>query len=160
MESSPHAQMVPHRPRGAGTLRLSKTPTQFSHEQNSTANRTCGRFSPSLSTQCACAIPWHIAGRIADRTSVKESQTTCGTRSRPPAGGTPTGSAGAEDSAQPQELISAAASAAQQPMPQSAGSFTNVIACAGQLCASSARMKTMERSRLINSNAQSHAHDI
>lgn len=155
-EPRSHMRLSQRESRCAGTMRLSKTPAQFSNEQNNTASRTCGRFGPSLSTRRAWAFAWLIAGRVADRTSSKDIQTTCGTRSRPLAGGTLAGSAGAEGSAQPHVLISAAASAAQQPMTQAAGSFTRGIACTGQACASSAKMRTMERSRVMSSSMQTH----
>jgi len=155
-EPGSHTLLSQRESRCAGTMRLSKTPAQFSNEQNSTASRTCGRFGPSLSIQRTWAFAWLIAGRVADRTSSKDIQTTCGTCSRPLAGGTLAGSAGAEGSAQPHALISAVASAAQQPMPQAAASFTRGIARTGQACASSANRRTMERSRGMGSSRQTH----
>jgi hypothetical protein len=61
-----------------------------------------------------------------------------------------------EGSAQPHALISASASAAQQLMPQVAGSSTRRIACTGHACASSANRRTMERSRVMGSSMQTH----
>jgi hypothetical protein len=137
-------------------MRLSETPAQFKSEQNSTASRTCGCLGKSLSTKRACAFSKLIAGRVANCTSSKDTQTNCGTCSRPLAGGAFAGSAGAEGSAQPHALISAAASAAQQLMPQSADSSTRLIACTGHACAISANRRTMERSRVMGSSMQTH----
>jgi hypothetical protein len=147
---------VPAGPRCAGTMRLSETPAQFRNEQNSTASRTCGGFGESLSTKCVRDSSRFIAGHVANRTSSEDTQTTCGTRSRPLAGGTFAGSDDFGDSTQPHALISAAASAAQQLMPQAVGSSTCRIACTGMACASSAKMRMMERSRVMGSSVQTH----
>lgn len=142
--------------RCAGTMRLSETPAQFRKEQNSTARRTCGGLDESRLAGRDTPSSKLLGDRMAGLTSSGAVQTTCGTRSRPPAGGTLAGSVGAEGSAQPHALISVSASAAQQLMPQVVGASTRRIACTGQTCASSAKRRTMERSRVMGSSVQTH----
>ena len=155
-EPGSHTLLSLRESRCAGTMRLSETPAQFSNEQNNTASRTCGRLDESRSAKHDTPSSKLLGDRGLGLTSSDAAQTTCGTCSRPLAGGTLAGSAGAEGSAQPHALISAVASAAQQPMPQAATPFTRGIARTGQACASSANRRTMERSKVMSSSRQTH----